>query len=182
MEQFVGGVRYEMVELPDCLVDTTIFVGNLCEFVTDEMLSEVFRKASTLNFVPAYVARKPNSSSLKYGFVTFPTVEEKEMAIVKFSGYLLNDRPMRVESIIDYEYRVRVPEQLLLYTVGETKKTRDGTRNTMRMAQNSREQPKRKKKDRKSFRNGGSHERGKRKKVQRRKNRRNNVNLSSWSM
>lgn len=79
IEQMIGGTRYEMVELPDCLVDTTIFVGNLCEFVTDEMLSEVFRKASSLNFVPACVARKPNSSSLKYGFVTFPTVAEKEV-------------------------------------------------------------------------------------------------------
>ena len=80
MEEFVGGMRYEMVELPDSLVDTTIFVGNLCEFVTDEMLSALFQQASTLNFVPACVARKPNSSSLKYGFVTFPTIEEKEVS------------------------------------------------------------------------------------------------------
>lgn len=81
MEEFVGGMRYEMVELPDSLVDTTVFVGNLCEFVTDEMLSAVFQQASSLNFVPACVARKPDSSSLKYGFVTFPTVEEKEVCI-----------------------------------------------------------------------------------------------------
>jgi hypothetical protein len=82
MEEMVGGVRYEMVELPDSMVDFTIFVGNLCEFVTDEMLSDVFRKGSSLNFVPACVARKPNSSSLKYGFVTFPTVEEKEVRMI----------------------------------------------------------------------------------------------------
>jgi hypothetical protein len=30
-ESFAGGQRYEMVELPDSMVDTTIFVGNLCE-------------------------------------------------------------------------------------------------------------------------------------------------------
>lgn len=140
MEQFVGGMRYEMVELPDSLVDTTIFVGNLCEFVTDEMLSALFQQASSLNFVPACVARKPDSSSLKYGFVTFPTVEEKEAAIIRFTGYVLNEKPIRVESIIDYKYRVRVPEKLVFYTVGEAKKTRDGTRNHLRMAQNSREQ------------------------------------------
>jgi hypothetical protein len=27
MEALVGGMRYEMVELPDSLVDTTVFVG-----------------------------------------------------------------------------------------------------------------------------------------------------------
>mmetsp|Transcript_7886 Transcript_7886/g.14861 ORF Transcript_7886/g.14861 Transcript_7886/m.14861 type:complete len:282 (-) Transcript_7886:102-947(-) len=140
MEEFVGGMRYEMVELPDSLVDTTVFVGNLCEFVTDDMLSAVFQQASALNFVPACVARKPDSSSLKYGFVTFPTVEEKEAAIIRFTGHLLNDRPMRVESIIDYKYRVRVPEKLVFYTVGEAKKTKDGSKNTMRMVQNSRDE------------------------------------------
>jgi RNA recognition motif-containing protein len=141
MEEFVGGRRYEMVELPDSLVETTLFVGNLCEFVTDEMLSAIFQQASSLNFIPAVVCRKPNSSSLKYGFVTFPTVEEKELAIIRFSGYLLNNRPMKVEAIVDYKYRVRVPEQLVQYTVGESKKTRDGSRNTMRVVQNASREP-----------------------------------------
>lgn len=80
MEEFGGGMRYEMVDLPDSMVDTTVFVGNLCEFVTDDMLSALFQKASSLNFVPACVARKPNSSSLKYGFVTFPSIEETEVS------------------------------------------------------------------------------------------------------
>ena len=30
-EILAGGQRYEMVELPDSMIDTTIFVGNLCE-------------------------------------------------------------------------------------------------------------------------------------------------------
>lgn len=30
-EILAGGERYAMVELPDSMVDTTIFVGNLCE-------------------------------------------------------------------------------------------------------------------------------------------------------
>eukprot|EP00558_Chaetoceros_sp_UNC1202_P010948 CAMPEP_0197247088 /NCGR_PEP_ID=MMETSP1429-20130617/26092_1 /TAXON_ID=49237 /ORGANISM="Chaetoceros sp., Strain UNC1202" /LENGTH=265 /DNA_ID=CAMNT_0042707905 /DNA_START=103 /DNA_END=900 /DNA_ORIENTATION=- len=185
MEVFAGGMRYEMVELPDSLVDTTVFIGNLCEFVTDDMLSTLFRQASSLNFIPACVARKPNSSSLKHGFATFPSVEEKEAAIVRFTGYLLNDRPMRVESIVDYKYRVRVPEKLVTYTVGEVKRTRDGTRNTMRMARNSRVANKKDKRGRPIFsdpnvKRGNSRSNGKKKKFQRRQRRKNgNADLDS---
>jgi hypothetical protein len=82
MEALVGGMRYEMVELPDSLVDTTVFVGNLCEFVSDEDLSSLFQQVSSLNFLPACVARKPNSSSMCYGFVTFPTIQEKEVCFL----------------------------------------------------------------------------------------------------
>jgi RNA recognition motif-containing protein len=115
MEALVGGMRYEMVELPDSLVDTTVFVGNLCEFVSDEDLSSLFQQVSSLNFLPACVARKPNSSSMCYGFVTFPTIQEKESAIIRFSGYVLNDKAIRVEPIIDYKFRVRVPEKLGMF-------------------------------------------------------------------
>ena len=80
MELMIGGARYEMVELPDSMMSTTLWVGNLCEFVTDEMLSDCFQQASTLGFVPAAVARKPNMESMKYGFVTFRSVEEKEVS------------------------------------------------------------------------------------------------------
>lgn len=81
MELMIGGTRYEMVELPDSMMSTTLWVGNLCEFVTDEMLSELFQQASSLKFVPACVARKPNMESLKYGFVTFRSEEEKVVRI-----------------------------------------------------------------------------------------------------
>lgn len=84
MELLIGGARYEMVELPDSMMSTTLWVGNLCEFVTDEMLSEVFQQASEQLFVPACVARKPNMESLKYGFVAFRSEEEKEV-----SSYIL---------------------------------------------------------------------------------------------
>jgi len=89
MEEYAGGMRHEMVDLPDSLVDTTVFVGNLCEFVTDEILSELFQLASSLNFVPACVARKANSNSLRYGFVTFPTVAEKEVSLMMALGFAL---------------------------------------------------------------------------------------------
>lgn len=78
-EMIAGGERYEMVPLPDSMCTTTLWVGNLCEFTTDEQLSELFSEASVLSSLPACVARNPNASSRKYGFVTFPSVEEKEV-------------------------------------------------------------------------------------------------------
>lgn len=136
MEMSVGGKRYEMVQLPDSLIDTTLFVGNLCEFVTDSDLSSLFQEVSTLKFIPACVIRKANMSSLKYGFVTFPNEEEKLAAIDRFSGYELNNKPMRLEEIRDSPRhgRVRVPDQFISYSAGEVKRTRDGSKNTMRMA------------------------------------------------
>ncbi len=77
-------------------------------------------------------------SSLKYGFVTFPTVSEKEAAIIKFTGYELNNKKIRVEEIQDHKFRVRVPEKLVVYAVGEVKRTREGKKNTMRKVTNSR--------------------------------------------
>ena len=79
MELIVGGPKYEMVPLPDSMMDTTLFVGNLCEFCKDEDLSELFQIVSCLQSVPACVARKPNYASLRYGFVTFLTIQEKEV-------------------------------------------------------------------------------------------------------
>jgi hypothetical protein len=78
-EVYAGGERYEMVPLPDSMVDQTVFVGNLCEFVQDDDLSQMFQRVSHLQSVPACVARRANRDSLQYGFVTFPTVEEKEV-------------------------------------------------------------------------------------------------------
>jgi hypothetical protein len=81
MEQYLGAKRQdELSALPDSMMDTTLFVGNLCEFVSDQDLSELFTSASHfLNFVPACVLRKPDLTSLQYGFVTFPSIDEKEV-------------------------------------------------------------------------------------------------------
>jgi hypothetical protein len=78
-EMLVGGERYEMIPLPDSMVDTTLFVGNLCEFVHDDDLSKLFQSVSILNSVPACVARKPDMTSREYGFVSFPSMQEKEV-------------------------------------------------------------------------------------------------------
>jgi RNA recognition motif-containing protein len=135
MELLIGGARYEMVELPDSMMSTTLWVGNLCEFVTDEMLSEVFQQASEQLFVPACVARKPNMESLKYGFVAFRSEEEKEMAIDLFNGHEVNGKPLKVEPIKDHEKygRIRVPGKIIEYAVGPVKMSRNGL-NTMRRA------------------------------------------------
>jgi hypothetical protein len=88
MEMILGGVRYEMVPLPDRMCDTTVFVGNFCEFVHDEDLSQLFQSVSQLQSLPACVIRKINMQSLRYGFVTFLTVQEKEVRVHAFVSIL----------------------------------------------------------------------------------------------
>lgn len=79
VEMTLGGQRYEMVPLPDRMMETTVFVGNICEFVHDEDLSNLFQSVSKLQSLPAVVVRRANMASLQYGFVTFPNAEEKEV-------------------------------------------------------------------------------------------------------
>mmetsp|Transcript_26242 Transcript_26242/g.56278 ORF Transcript_26242/g.56278 Transcript_26242/m.56278 type:complete len:300 (-) Transcript_26242:67-966(-) len=128
MEMMIGGQRYENVPLPDSMLDTTIFVGNLCEFAQDEDLSQKFRSVTNLQSLPACVARRPNSQSLEYGFVAFPTVEEKEAAIIRFHGVEFMGRRLKVEEILDHprKGRVHVPEKLVTYVLGYAKKTPRG--------------------------------------------------------
>jgi hypothetical protein len=76
----MGWERYSMVPLPDSMMSTTVFVGNLCEFVDNNDLSELFRSVSGLSSLPSVVVRKPDTSSMRYGFVSFPTVQEKEVS------------------------------------------------------------------------------------------------------
>jgi hypothetical protein len=75
----VPWVKYEMTPLPDSLIDTTLFVGNLGDFVTEDTLSRLFAQVSSLQTVPSAVARTPNNYSMGYAFVTFPTSEEMEV-------------------------------------------------------------------------------------------------------
>jgi hypothetical protein len=79
MEHFVGGERYEFVPIPDAMKSTTVYVSNICEFAQDGDLSQLFQKVSKLFSVPACIARKPDTTSMQYGFVSFPSVEEKEV-------------------------------------------------------------------------------------------------------
>lgn len=86
VEMLVGGERYSMLPLPDSMVATTLYVGNLCEFVDDEDLSQLFQSVSVLQNVPACVIRKADMTSLHYGFVSFPTEEEKEVRALSQSS------------------------------------------------------------------------------------------------
>lgn len=128
MEMLVGCERYENVPLPDSMLDTTIFVGNLCEFAQDNDLSEKFRSVTNLKSLPACVARRLNSQSLEYGFVAFPTVEEKDNAISRFHGVEFMGRRLKVEKILDHprKGRIHVPEKLVTYVLGAAKKTPRG--------------------------------------------------------
>jgi RNA recognition motif-containing protein len=67
------------VPMPDRMKATTLFVGNLCEFVRDTDLSSLFSQVSSLVTVPSCVVRKVDTQSMGYGFVSFPNVKEKEV-------------------------------------------------------------------------------------------------------
>lgn len=112
--------RYQFVPLPDSMVPTTVFVGNLCEFVTEEMLSELFQQVSRSLRPPTCIARKLDTSSKKYGFVAFQTVTEAKAAIDRLSGRELNGRKIKVEPIVDKpgQNRVRVPGEMIEYVLG----------------------------------------------------------------
>ena len=79
VEMLIGGERYSLVPMPKAMKATTIFVGNICEFVQDSDLSAYFSQVSSLTSVPSCVVRKVNTQSMGYGFVSFPNVEEKEV-------------------------------------------------------------------------------------------------------
>lgn len=129
INQLLYGEIYEIVEIPDSMTSTTIFIGNLCEFITDDELSNLFQQISVLNYIPAFIVRKPNGSSLNYGFATFPTISEKELAIETFHAYNFNNKIIKVEEI---DRCVRVPGKLVDYVVGNSKTTLDGRINTLR--------------------------------------------------
>lgn len=74
-EQLVGGVRYSMIPIPKDMLRTTLFVTNLDDFVYDDDLSAIF------NGMPACVVRKPDMTSLGYGFVAFRSSEDAQVRI-----------------------------------------------------------------------------------------------------
>jgi hypothetical protein len=86
MEVSVGGECYKMVPLPDSMVDTTLFVGNLNEFIHDDDLSHFFCAVLRSQSLSACVVRKANMMSLEYGFVSFTTVEDKEVSYSVYSN------------------------------------------------------------------------------------------------
>jgi len=125
--------KYDMVQLPDSMVDTTLWVGNLNEFTKDGQLSDLFQQCcSGLLSVPCVIARRPNTDSLGYGFVTFPTQIEAEAAL-KFDGYIIDGKAIKVQKFKDSSLaRAKVPEKLVAYVVGSKKKLPNGSVNNLR--------------------------------------------------
>jgi hypothetical protein len=81
VEMIIGGERYSLIPMPEKMKSTTVFVGNLCEFVQDKDLSSYFSQVSSLTYVPSCVVRKVDTQSMGYGFVSFPNEQEKEVSI-----------------------------------------------------------------------------------------------------
>lgn len=75
-----------------------------------------------------------------------------QAAIIRFHGYELNGRRIKVEKIRDDPKmkRVRIPERMVLYACGEAKKTRDGRTNTLRRISRYNEKERHSKKQRKT--------------------------------
>lgn len=128
--------KYDMVPLPDSMVDTTIWIGNLDEFVSDSDLAELMLKKGTSSLlfsVPCAIARRPNNDSLGYGFVTFATVIDAEMAVNMFDGYDFDGRELKVQHFKDSKHaRAKVPEKLVAYVLGTNKVLPNGAQNNLR--------------------------------------------------
>ena len=139
--------KYDMVELPDSMVDTTVWIGNLDEFVSDIDLADLILSKSCGNddggggpsispmfSVPCAIARRPNNDSLGYGFVTFPSRRDACIAVNIFDGYEFEGgRLLKVQHFKDSRYaRAKVPEKLVAYVVGTNKKLPNGAKNNLR--------------------------------------------------
>jgi len=112
VEQTVGGKRYSLVEMPDSMKSTTVFVGNLCEFVHDQDLSKYFALVSSLRSVPASVVRKPDTESLRYGFVSFPSKEEKEVSSYSSAGLKLPCCCCLLQRKLKHSYHVVISSKM----------------------------------------------------------------------
>lgn len=127
--------QYDLTELPDIMVDSTVWVGNLNEFVTDNELGNLFGKYSetSLMNVPSVIARRPNNESLRYGFVYFPTSADAQTAAERFDGFVFEGRPMKVELFKDSKQsRAKVPEKLVNFVLGSKKNPHNGAPNKLR--------------------------------------------------
>jgi RNA recognition motif. (a.k.a. RRM, RBD, or RNP domain) len=126
--------KYEMLPLPDSMLETTVFCGNLCEFVQDDDLSRLFRAVSQ-SVPPACVIRKVNLSSLRYGFVAFCTADEAQRAILQFNGYNFRNHLLKVESIQEFHprtgQRVKVPARFIQYCTGSIKPIHSSSNNSI---------------------------------------------------
>uniref|UniRef100_A0A8C9WQS5 RNA binding motif protein 11 n=1 Tax=Scleropages formosus TaxID=113540 RepID=A0A8C9WQS5_SCLFO len=75
--------------------ERTVFVGNLCASVTEEILFELFLQAGPLKKVA--IARDKEGQQKSYGFVCFKHRESVPYAIALLDGIWLYGQPIRLK-------------------------------------------------------------------------------------
>jgi len=73
---------------------TNLFVANLPYALTDERLKELFKDFAVQN---AYVVRRPNLSSLGYGFVELNSEEEQQRALLALDKTMVDERELSIK-------------------------------------------------------------------------------------
>ncbi|NP_001358773.1 RNA-binding protein CP29B, chloroplastic [Zea mays] len=77
--------------------DLRVFVGNLPFSVDSAQLAGLFEQAGSVEMVEV-IYDKLTGRSRGFGFVTMSSVEEVEVAVDQFNGYVLDGRSLRVNS------------------------------------------------------------------------------------
>ncbi|TKV95878.1 hypothetical protein SEVIR_9G391200v4 [Setaria viridis] len=77
--------------------DLRIFVGNLPFSVDSAQLAGLFEQAGSVEMVEV-IYDKLTGRSRGFGFVTMSSVEEVEVAVEQFNGYVLDGRSLKVNS------------------------------------------------------------------------------------
>jgi RNA recognition motif-containing protein len=73
---------------------TTIFVGNLSVFCTEQELVQIFARYGTI--VEIRMAKSEDKTKhLSYGFVKFSNVASAQLAMIELDGKILCGRPLK---------------------------------------------------------------------------------------
>eukprot|EP00270_Netrium_digitus_P021947 TRINITY_DN9650_c0_g2_i1.p1 TRINITY_DN9650_c0_g2~~TRINITY_DN9650_c0_g2_i1.p1 ORF type:complete len:287 (-),score=74.75 TRINITY_DN9650_c0_g2_i1:103-963(-) len=84
------------------LLSTTVYVGNLSFFTTEEQLLEVFSRCGEIKKIIMGLD-KNNMTPCGFCFVLYYTREDTEDAVKYISGTIVDDRPIRVDFDWGYE-------------------------------------------------------------------------------
>ncbi len=73
---------------------TTIFVGNLSVFCSEQDLEQVFSRYGTILEI-RMAKSEDKSKHLSYGFVKFASVASAQLAMLELDGKILCGRPLK---------------------------------------------------------------------------------------
>jgi RNA recognition motif-containing protein len=73
---------------------TTIFVGNLSVFCTEQDLEQVFSRYGTILEI-RMAKSEDRSKHLSYGFIKFASVASAQLAMIELDGRILCGRPLK---------------------------------------------------------------------------------------